>query len=156
VKEHEAGESAGGGTTKADRRASEAEIAGLERKVGQPTMALGLLEKGLISARRARGGTSARRRERPWACGVRAGCRAMSPAPSTHRHRAKAKPAGAVGEEARLVAHIREICAGSPRYGYRRATRQREAEGERVNHKRVARIMREQDLRGYRRSGALP
>jgi putative transposase len=49
--------------------------------------------------------------------------------------------------EARLVGRIREICAGFPRYGYRRVTAQLQAEGERVNHKRVARIMREQDLR---------
>ena len=49
--------------------------------------------------------------------------------------------------EARLVARIHAICAEFPRYGYRRVTAQLKAEGERVNHKRVARIMREQDLR---------
>src|SRR5918997_1031838 len=54
---------------------------------------------------------------------------------------------GPQGEEARLVARIHEICAEFPRYGYRRVTAQLKAEGERVNHKRVARIMREQDLR---------
>src|SRR5204862_3760656 len=48
---------------------------------------------------------------------------------------------------ARLVARIRAICAEFPRYGYRRVTAQLKAEGERVNHKRVSRIMREQDLR---------
>jgi transposase-like protein len=58
VTKHEAGEFAGGGLTKADRRASEAKIAGLERKVGQLTMELDLLKKGLISARRARGASS--------------------------------------------------------------------------------------------------
>jgi transposase len=58
VKEYEAGELAGDGPTKADRRAYEARIAGLERKVGQLTMELDLLKRGLISARRARGGTS--------------------------------------------------------------------------------------------------
>jgi putative transposase len=46
----------------------------------------------------------------------------------------------------RLVRRIREICAEFPRYGYRRVTAQLKAEGERVNHKRVSRIMREQDL----------
>src|SRR3712207_8261211 len=49
--------------------------------------------------------------------------------------------------EARLVARIHAICAEFPRYGYRRVTAQPKAEGERVNHERVARIMREQDLR---------
>ena len=49
--------------------------------------------------------------------------------------------------EARLVARIHAICAEFPRYGYRRVTAQLQAEGERVNHKRVSRIMREQDLR---------
>jgi transposase len=58
VKKYEAGEFAGDGPTKADRRAYEARIAGLERKVGQLTMELDLLKRGLISARRARGGTS--------------------------------------------------------------------------------------------------
>jgi transposase len=58
VKKYEAGEFAGGGPAKADRRACAAKIAGLERKVGQLTMELDLLKKGLASARRARGGTS--------------------------------------------------------------------------------------------------
>ncbi len=71
----------------------------------------------------------------------------MSLAPSTYYYRPKARPAEAEAEEARLIARIREICAEFPRYGYRRVTAQLKAEGERVNHKRVARIMREQDLR---------
>ena len=58
VRKYEAGEFAGGGPPKLDRRAYEAKVAGLERKVGQLTMELDLLKKGLISARRARGGTS--------------------------------------------------------------------------------------------------
>src|SRR4051794_17486968 len=71
----------------------------------------------------------------------------MSLAPSSYHHRAKPRSAKAVAEEARLVVRIREICGEFPRYGYRRVTAQLKAEGERVNHKRVARIMREQDLR---------
>ena len=58
VKKHEAGEFASGGSPRADRRAYEAKIAGLERKVGQPTMELDLLKKGLRSARRASGASS--------------------------------------------------------------------------------------------------
>jgi putative transposase len=71
----------------------------------------------------------------------------MSLAPSTYYCRARAKSAEAVAAEARLVARIHAICAEFPRYGYRRVTARLKAEGERVNHKRVARIMREQDLR---------
>ena len=58
VKKYEAGEFAGDGPARPDRRAYEAKIAGLERKVGQLTMELDLLKRGLASARRARGGTS--------------------------------------------------------------------------------------------------
>ena len=58
VKKYEAGEFAGDGPAKADRRAYEAKIAGLERKVGQLTMELDLLKRGLISVRRASGGSS--------------------------------------------------------------------------------------------------
>ena len=58
VKKYEAGEFAGGGSPRADRRAYEAKVAGLERKVGQLTMELDLLKKGLRSARRASGASS--------------------------------------------------------------------------------------------------
>ena len=68
-------------------------------------------------------------------------------APSTYYHRPKGRSPQAVAAEAELIARIRAICAEFPRYGYRRVTAQLKAEGKRVNHKRVARIMREQDLR---------
>jgi transposase len=56
VRKYEAGAFTGDdGPSKADRRAYEAKIAGLERKVGQLTMELDLLKRGLISARRPRG-----------------------------------------------------------------------------------------------------
>lgn len=58
VKKYEAGEFAGGRPTTPDRRAYEAKIAGLERKVGQLTMELDLLKKGLRSARRASGAST--------------------------------------------------------------------------------------------------
>ena len=58
VKKDEAGEFAGDGPTEADRRAYEARIAGLERKVGQLTMELDLLKRGLRSARRASGAST--------------------------------------------------------------------------------------------------
>jgi transposase len=58
VKKYQAGDLAGGRPTTPDRRAYEAKIAGLERKVGQLTMELDLLERGLASARRASGASS--------------------------------------------------------------------------------------------------
>lgn len=50
-------------------------------------------------------------------------------------------------DEAQVVAHIEAICERWPAYGYRRVTRQLKREGRQVNHKRVARIMRERDLK---------
>jgi putative transposase len=70
----------------------------------------------------------------------------MSLAPRTYYDRPKPRSATVEAEEARLIGRIRAICAEFPRYGYRRVTAQLKAEGERVNHKRVSRIMREQDL----------
>jgi transposase len=58
VRKHEAGELAGGRPATPDRRVYEAKIASLERKVGQLTMELDLLKRGLTSARRARGAPS--------------------------------------------------------------------------------------------------
>ena len=58
VRKYEAGEFASDGPPRSDRRAYAAKIAGLERKVGQLTMELDLLNKGLRSARRAGGGRS--------------------------------------------------------------------------------------------------
>ena len=148
VKKYETGEFAGDGPPRADRRADEARIAGLERKVGQPTMELDLLKRGLVSARRARGAP----------CSLVSGplslrhpsrVPAHEPGPehlllSSEGEAGRSRGGGA---EARLIARIHEICAEFPRYGYRRVTAQLKAEGERVNRKRVARIMREQDLR---------
>ena len=58
VRKHEAGEPAGGRPATPDRRVYEAKIASLERKVGQLTMELDLLKRGLASARRARDASS--------------------------------------------------------------------------------------------------
>jgi transposase len=58
ARKYEAGDLAGGRAATPDRRAYEAKIAGLERKVGQLTMGLDLLKRGLRSARRMSGGTS--------------------------------------------------------------------------------------------------
>ena len=81
MRKYEAGELAGGGPPRVDRRAFEAKVASLERKslprtrsgVGQLTMELDLLEKGLTSARRAGGGTSSVVSGPTWASGRSAG-----------------------------------------------------------------------------------
>ena len=49
-------------------------------------------------------------------------------------------------EEEELVARIEAICTEFPRYGYRRVKTQLHHEGCKVNHKRVARIMRAHGL----------
>ena len=56
------------------------------------------------------------------------------------------EPDGQPIEEARLVTRIQEICAEWPRYGYRRVTAELRQQGLVVNHKKVMRIMRENDL----------
>jgi transposase InsO family protein len=57
---------------------------------------------------------------------------------SSYYYKPKPKPT-----ENRLMARIEDLCLQYPRYGYRRITRQLHREGDIVNHKRVARIMRE-------------
>ena len=59
----------------------------------------------------------------------------------------------AVAREKALHERIVSLCEEFPRYGYRRLTQQLRAEGVLINHKRVARIMRENSLqvRPFRR-----
>lgn len=56
----------------------------------------------------------------------------------TYYYKPKTKPC-----DKTLIDRIEQICLEFPRYGYRRVTRQLQREGWRVNHKKVARIMRE-------------
>ena len=56
----------------------------------------------------------------------------------TYYYQPKQKPA----EEA-LLCRMEQICLDQPRYGYRRVTKQLQREGWIINHKKVARIMRE-------------
>jgi hypothetical protein len=48
--------------------------------------------------------------------------------------------------EARLVEQIKAVCAEWPAYGYRRVTVELHDEGRIVNHKKVMRLMKENDL----------
>ncbi len=52
--------------------------------------------------------------------------------------------AGALDSD--IMAHITEICAEFPRYGYRRITAQLREDGIIVNHKKVMRLMKEHGL----------
>ena len=75
----------------------------------------------------------------------------MSLARNTYYYR----PRGRGRDEEALIEHIEAICEEFPRYGYRRVTAQLCRDGWRINHKRVARIMREHGLSVKpRRSGA--
>jgi putative transposase len=66
----------------------------------------------------------------------------MGLARSTYYDEIKGQPI----EEGRLMAHITEICAEFPRYGYRRITAQLCEDGIIVNHKKVMRLMKEHGL----------
>ncbi len=58
------------------------------------------------------------------------------------------RPKGRVrSDEAELDERIKAICERFNGYGYRRVTHQLAREGVRINHKRVARIMRERGLK---------
>jgi putative transposase len=66
----------------------------------------------------------------------------MKLARSTYYYRAGRGAA----EKAAMHERIAALCAEFPRYGYRRITHQLRAEGLVVNHKAVARFMRQHDL----------
>ena len=66
----------------------------------------------------------------------------MKLARSTYYYRARR----AAAREKDLRERIIAVCEEFPRYGYRRVTHQLHAEGMSINHKAVARIMRENDL----------
>ena len=70
----------------------------------------------------------------------------MGLARSTYYYRSQQKSMEAEKKEADLRDRIEQIVVEFTRYGYRRVTYQLRREGWKVNHKRVARIMREQSL----------
>jgi putative transposase len=70
----------------------------------------------------------------------------MGLARSTYYHCSRQKSTKAKKEEADLRDRIEQTVVEHARYGYRRVTYQLRREGYKVNHKRVARIMREQSL----------
>ena len=62
----------------------------------------------------------------------------MKLAKRTYYYKPKEKPS-----EDALVKRMEQICLEFPKYGYRRVTKQLQREGWTINHKKVARIMRE-------------
>src|SRR5882724_12239557 len=70
----------------------------------------------------------------------------MGLARSTYYYRSRQVSMEAKKEEADLRDRIEQIVVEHARYGYRRVTWQLKREGWEVNHKRVARIMREESL----------
>ena len=70
----------------------------------------------------------------------------MGLARSTYYYRSRQKSLAAKKEEADLRDRIEQIVVEFARYGYRRVTHQLRREGWQVNHKRVARVMREGSL----------
>jgi len=70
----------------------------------------------------------------------------MKIARSTLYHKPKEKSLEQLKEEMDLRDQIERICLDFSRYGYRRVTKQLQREGWIVNHKRVLRVMRENDI----------
>jgi putative transposase len=122
----------------------EGKIAELERKVGQLTMEIDLLKKGAQLARRPNAEIISNNSivSGPRVSPPRRRCRTMKPARSTYYYRARR----AAAREKSLRQHIINLCEESPRYGYRRVTQQLRADGVLINHKKVARIMRDNSL----------
>jgi putative transposase len=71
-------------------------------------------------------------------------CDALSLSRATHYRRLKA-PAG-TGSDAELRDHIQRLALAWPAYGYRRLTHELHRQGIEANHKRVLRLMREDNL----------
>lgn len=65
---------------------------------------------------------------------------------STYYHRARQPSVEAKKAGADLRDRIEQVVVEYPRYGYRRVTHELKREGWKVNHKRVARIMRQESL----------
>ena len=70
----------------------------------------------------------------------------MKIAQSSFYYKPKEKPLDQLKEKMDLRGRIEKICLEFPRYGYRRVTKGLQREGWMVNHKKVLRVMRENDL----------
>ena len=71
---------------------------------------------------------------------VRMLCEMLEVSPSTYYYTPRGR------DDLTLLAWIEDVVVRFPTYGYRRVTAQLRREGHPVNHKRVQRVMRENDL----------
>ena len=127
-----------------------AKIAALERKIGQLTMELDVMKKRALirpSQQGARPSIISRSRGVP----IRRGCSLMNMARSTFYKRPHAGHRAAREKaDTDLRVRIEDILAEFPAYGYRRVTHELRRRGLVINHKRVARVMREHALTPHR------
>ena len=82
--------------------------------------------------------------QRPEGCSIRRGCEVIELPRSTYYYRSTAKAAAI--SDACLIEWIDEIHIEFAGYGYRRVSRELCKRGHRVNHKRVARVMKAHGL----------
>ena len=124
----------------------QAKIAALERKIGQLTMELDAMKKkGSDTAVTEKRAVVDHLRTR--GVPVRRGCSLMNIPRSTFYKRPDAACETARERtDADLRVRIEDILAEFPAYGYRRVTHELRRRGLVVNHKRVARVMREHAL----------
>jgi transposase InsO family protein/transposase-like protein len=133
----------------------EAKIAELERLIGQLTIENSFLKKRLGPPRTRRNSCITERlmiakaiesvRQEQGVGQVKRLCKAAGISRSTFYRLRDLEPA-ADAEETRLRGLIQEIALKWPAYGYRRITAELRRRGHRVNHKRVLRLMREDNL----------
>ncbi|MFB0507174.1 MAG: IS3 family transposase, partial [Thermodesulfobacteriota bacterium] len=77
---------------------------------------------------------------------IRRGCELMNLPRSSYYYRPKERSLAQLKQEADLRDLIEAIVLEFPRYGYQRVTSALHRQGLRVNHKRVLRVMRQDDL----------
>jgi putative transposase len=77
---------------------------------------------------------------------IRRGCELINLPRNSYYYRPKERSLAQLKQEADLRDLIETIVLEFPRYGYRRVTRALHRQGLRVNHKRVLRVMRQNDL----------
>jgi len=77
---------------------------------------------------------------------IRKGCELMGAARSTFYYKPKEKSLQKLKEDLNLQDEMERACCEFPRYGYRAVTKELYRRGWTVNHKKVYRIMRDNDL----------
>ena len=118
----------------------------LEQMLGKLTQKIRVFKKALQNTLKEQEKDEFIATNRSLVKSVRRGCELMKIARSTLYHKPKEKSLEQLKEEMDLRDRIERICLDFPRYVYRRVTKQLQRESWIVNHKRVLRVMRENDL----------